>query len=91
MWWWLLVFTPCAALVLSFGVVSRPALLSGNRCGAQGAVFGRCAQKIKSKKLGLHERVRGCDRTRSRVNFLVLAVLPYQYRPTQSQGAALAF
>ena len=35
---------------LSFGGVSRPALLSGNRCGARGAVFGRCAQKSRSKR-----------------------------------------
>ena len=89
MWWWLLVFTPCAALVLSFGVVSRPALLSGNRCGAQGAVFGRCAQKIKSKMVG-HERVRVVI-GHAPALMVGFAVLPYQYRPTQSQSAALAF
>ena len=42
-------------------------------------------RRPKSKRAYLHERVRGCDRTRSRANYLFLAVLPYQYRPTQSR------
>jgi hypothetical protein len=44
----------------------------------------------KSKEHILHERVRGCDRTRSRVNYWVLAVLPYKCRPTLFLSLALA-
>ena len=94
---WCLLPAPPGFCCCAIAALSSPDGLAGARfaeirCGAQGAVFGRCAQgmtiksgkelmrkravgclfgaalkKIKSKKLGLHERVRGCDRTRSRV------------------------